>query len=93
MPKRKKRNLIRPVVMRKARVLLEPPREPPNLLVSVRLEREGEATSGELIDLDDANEVPLPDDSHLQVEGSTQRRSSRRLPKRSRRDEDFVDNQ
>jgi hypothetical protein len=39
--------------------------------------RRAEAISGELIDLDDANEVPLPDNSHLQEESSTQRRSFR----------------
>lgn len=36
------------------------------------------------------DEIPLPDNIHIQGESSTQRRSSGRLPKRSRRDEDFV---
>ncbi|OJJ79274.1 uncharacterized protein ASPGLDRAFT_137232, partial [Aspergillus glaucus CBS 516.65] len=36
------------------------------------------------------SQIPLPDNSYLQGKSSTQRRSSGRLPKRSRRDDDFV---
>jgi len=43
-----------------------------------------------VIELDEEDEVPLPDTIHIHGESSTQRRSSGRLPKRSRRDEDFV---
>ncbi|CAG8212376.1 unnamed protein product [Penicillium nalgiovense] len=43
-----------------------------------------------VIELDEEDEVPLPDNIHIHGESSTQRRSSGRLPKRSRRDEDFV---
>lgn len=42
------------------------------------------------IGLDETDEIPLPDNSHLQDESRTQRRSSGRVPKRSRWDEDFV---
>jgi hypothetical protein len=55
--------------------------------------RRAEAISDEpspLIELDEADEISLPDNSHFQEESSTQRRSSGRLPKRLRRDEDFV---
>lgn len=55
--------------------------------------RRAEAISdepGPLIGLDEADEIPLPDNSYLQGDSSTQRRSSGRLPKRLRRDEDFV---
>lgn len=55
--------------------------------------RRAEAISNEpnpFIGLHEADEVPLPDNSHLQGESNTPRRSSGRLPKRSRRDEDFV---
>lgn len=45
---------------------------------------------GPLIELGEEDEIPLRDNSHMQAESSTQRRSSGRLPKRSRRDEDFV---
>ncbi|KAJ6001218.1 hypothetical protein N7481_001627 [Penicillium waksmanii] len=37
-----------------------------------------------VIELDEEDEVPLPDNIHIQGESSTQRRSSGRLPKRSR---------
>ena len=43
-----------------------------------------------LIKLDEENEMPLPNNSHMQVEGSTKRRSSGRLPNRLRQDKDFV---
>lgn len=43
-----------------------------------------------VIELDEEYEVPLPDNIHIQGESGTQRRSSGRLPKLSRRDEDFV---
>jgi hypothetical protein len=45
---------------------------------------------GSLIELDEEDETPLPNNTHMQGESSTQRRLSGRLPKRSRRDEDFV---
>ncbi|OQD73330.1 hypothetical protein PENANT_c208G01005, partial [Penicillium antarcticum] len=51
--------------------------------------RRAETTSDNLIQLDDTDEVPLPDNSHLQEESGTQRRSSGRVPKRLRQDEDF----
>ena len=44
---------------------------------------------GPLIESNEDDEIPLPDNSHIQGE-STQRRSSGRLPKRPRQDEDFV---
>lgn len=44
----------------------------------------------DLIALDGEDEIPLPGNIHVQGESSTQRRSSGRLPKRPRRDEDFV---
>ncbi|KAJ5751403.1 uncharacterized protein N7511_008368 [Penicillium nucicola] len=47
------------------------------------------AISDQLIELED-DEVPLPDNSHLEEERTTQRRSSGRVPKRLRQDEDFV---
>jgi hypothetical protein len=37
-----------------------------------------------VIELDEEDEVPLPDNIHVQGESSTQKRSSGRLPKRSR---------
>lgn len=43
-----------------------------------------------IIKLDKGYEVPLPDIIHTQGESGTQRRSSGRLPKRARQDEDFV---
>ncbi|KAI3286490.1 hypothetical protein DTO002I6_8161 [Penicillium roqueforti] len=43
-----------------------------------------------VIELDERYEVPLPDIIHTQGESGTQRRSSGRLPKRARQDEDFV---
>src|ERR1700757_1881738 len=54
--------------------------------------RRAETTSDSLIQLDDANEVPLPDNSHLLEESSTQRRSSGRVLKRLRQDGDYVYN-
>lgn len=48
------------------------------------------ATSDDLIKLDDDGEIPLPENQHVQGESSTQRRSSGRVPKRPRQDEDFV---
>jgi hypothetical protein len=54
--------------------------------------RRAEFISDSLIQLDDTNEVPLPDNNYLLEESSTQRRSSGRVPKRSRRDEDYVYN-
>lgn len=48
------------------------------------------ATSDQLIELEDDDEVPLPDNSHLEEGRTTQRRSSGRVPKRLRQDEDFV---
>ena len=42
------------------------------------------------IELDEADEIPLPDNSYLQGGSNAQRHSSGRLPKRPRRDEDFV---
>jgi hypothetical protein len=50
------------------------------------------ATSDQPIEREDDDEVPLPINSHLQKESSTQRRSSGRAPKRLRQDEDFVYN-
>ncbi|CAG8150568.1 unnamed protein product [Penicillium salamii] len=43
-----------------------------------------------VIELAEGYEVPLPDIIHTQGESGTQRRSSGRLPKRARQDEDFV---
>jgi hypothetical protein len=43
-----------------------------------------------LIELDEEDEIPLPDNRHSEAESNTQRRSSGRQPKRLRRDEDFV---
>jgi hypothetical protein len=54
--------------------------------------RRAEFISDSLIQLDDTNEVPLPDNDYLLEESSTQRRSSGSVPKRSRRDEDYVYN-
>ena len=48
------------------------------------------ATSDQLIELEDDDEVPLPDNSHLEEGRTTHRRSSGRVPKRLRQDEDFV---
>ena len=48
------------------------------------------ATSEQLIELEDDNEVPLPDNSHLEKGRTTQRRLSGRVPKRLRQDKDFV---
>jgi hypothetical protein len=48
------------------------------------------ATSDQLIELEDDDEVPLPDNSHLEEGRTTQRRSSGRVPKRLRQDKDFV---
>jgi hypothetical protein len=45
---------------------------------------------GSLIELDEEDEIRLPNNTYIQGESSTQRRSSGRLPKRARRDEDFV---
>jgi hypothetical protein len=43
-----------------------------------------------LTELDEEDEITLFDNSHIQAESSTQRRSSGRLSKRSRQDDDFV---
>ncbi|KAL4976303.1 hypothetical protein BDW66DRAFT_135599 [Aspergillus desertorum] len=48
------------------------------------------AISDQLIGLDDDDEVPLPDNGHLEEGRTAQRRSSGRAPKRLRQDEDFV---
>ena len=48
------------------------------------------ATSDQLIKLKDNNKVPLPNNSYLEEGRTTQRRSSGRVPKRLRQDEDFV---
>jgi hypothetical protein len=54
--------------------------------------RRAETTSDSLVQLDDTDEVPLPDNSDQLEESSTQRRSSGRVPKRLRQDEDYVYN-
>lgn len=54
--------------------------------------RRADTTSDNLIQLHDVDEIPLPDNSHLQEESGTQRRSSGRVLKRLRQDEDFVYN-
>jgi hypothetical protein len=43
-----------------------------------------------MIELDDEEYIPLPNNSHLQGGSSTQRRSSRRFSKRIREDTDIV---
>lgn len=49
------------------------------------------ATSDQLIELeDDEDEVSLPDNGYLEEERTTQKRSSGRVPKRLRQDDDFV---
>lgn len=48
------------------------------------------ATSDQLIELEDVDEIPLPDNGHLEEGRTTLRRSSGRVPKRLRQDEDFV---
>lgn len=59
-------------------------------LPSARALGKRRATSDQLFELDDDDEVPLPDNSHLEEGRTTQRRSSGRVPKRLRQDEDFV---
>lgn len=54
--------------------------------------RRAETISDHLIQLDDTNELPLPDNYHLLEESNKQRRSSGRVPKRSRQDEIYVYN-
>lgn len=62
--------------------------EPP----SARALGKRRATSDQLVELEDDDEVPLPNNRHLQEENTTQRRLSGRVPKRLRQDEDFVYN-
>ncbi|KAJ5355553.1 uncharacterized protein N7496_012765, partial [Penicillium cataractarum] len=60
-------------------------------LPSARALGKRRATPDQLFELDDDDdEVPLPDNSHLEEGRTTQRRSSGRVPKRLRQDEDFV---
>jgi hypothetical protein len=48
------------------------------------------AISDQLVELEDGDEVPLPDNGHLGEESTTQRRVSGHVPKRLRQDDDFV---
>lgn len=57
---------------------------------NTRALRKRRATSDQLIKLEDDDEVPLPNNSHLEEGRTTQRRSSGRVLKRLRQDEDFV---
>jgi hypothetical protein len=68
--------------------LIQPPSE---RALGKRPRTEATEHKGPLIELDNEDhqdEIPLPDNSDLHGESSTQRRTSGRVPKRSKRDED-----
>jgi hypothetical protein len=71
---------------------ISPPIQPPSERALCKRPRtKVTEDQGPLIELDNENdedEIPLPDNSDLHGESSTQRRTSGRVPKRSKRDED-----
>jgi len=71
---------------------ISPPIQPPSeRALGKRPRTEAIGDHRPLIELDNKDyqdEIPLPDNSDLHCESSTQRRTSGRVPKRSKRDED-----